>query len=122
MEWATFLDYRKTPAMQIGRAGWIADYMDPQNFLDLIISTGGNNDGHYNNPEYDAIIRQVSSMPDGPQRNTLMRQAEEMAITRDQAMIPIYYYVSQNMIDLTKWDGWYSNPQDTHPYTGIKRK
>ena len=122
MEWATFLDYRKTAAMQIGRAGWIADYMDPQNFLDLLLSTSGNNDGHYNNPEYDALIRQVSSMPDGPQRNALMKQAEEMAITRDQALIPIYYYVSQHMIDLTKWDGWYSNPKDIHPYTGFKRK
>jgi len=122
MEWATYLDYRKTPKMQIARAGWIADYMDPQNLLDLLYSTSGNNDGKYNNPDYDAIIRKVSSMPDGKERNDLMRQAEDMAITRDQAMIPIYWYVSQNLIDLSKWDGWYTNPQDIHPYTGIKRK
>jgi oligopeptide transport system substrate-binding protein len=122
MEWATYLDYRKTPAMQLARAGWIADYMDPQNFLDLLISGGGNNDGHYNNPEYDRLVRQASTMPDGPERNAIMRQAEDQAITRDQAMIPIYYYVSQNMINLDKWDGWYMNPQDVHPYQGIKLK
>ena len=122
MEWASYLDYRKTPNMQIARAGWIADYMDPQNFLDLLISTGGNNDGHYNDPEYDRLVRQAATMPDGPDRNRIMRQAEDMAITRDQAMIPIYYYVSQNMIDLNKWEGWYPNPQDVHPYVGIKRK
>ena len=122
MEWATYLDYRKTPNMQIARAGWIADYQDPQNFLDLLYSTSGNNDGKYNNPEYDNLINQISSMPDGPDRNKLMYQAEEIAIARDQAMIPIYWYVSQNMIDLSKWDGWYSNPQDTHPYVGMKRK
>jgi len=122
MEWATYLDYRKTPNMQIARAGWIADYQDPQNFLDLLYSTSGNNDGKYNNPEYDNLIRQASSMVDGPERNRIMKQAEEIAITRDQAMIPIYWYVSQNMIDLSKWDGWYTNPQDSHPYVGIKRK
>ena len=122
MEWASYLDYRKTPNMQLARAGWIADYMDPQNFLDLLYSTSGNNDGHYSDAEYDNLIRQVSTMVDGPERNALMRQAEDIAITRDQAMIPIYWYVSQNMIDLSKWDGWYTNPQDVHPYTGIKRK
>jgi len=61
-------------------------------------------------------------MPDGPERNRLMHQAESIAITQDQAMIPIYWYVSQNMIDLNKWEGWYPNPQDVHPYTGIRRK
>jgi oligopeptide transport system substrate-binding protein len=122
MEWATYLDYRKTPSMQLARAGWIADYMDPQNFLDLLITGGGNNDGHYSDPEYDRLVRQAATMVDGPERNAIMRQAEDIAITRDQALIPIYYYVSQNMIDLDKWDGWYMNPQDVHPYTGMKRK
>ncbi|MCL2834899.1 MAG: peptide ABC transporter substrate-binding protein, partial [Treponema sp.] len=90
--------------------------------LDLLYSTSGNNDGNYNNPQYDALIKQASAMPDGPDRNKILFQAETLAITQDQAMIPIYWYVSQNMIDLNKWDGWYTNPQDVHPYVGIKRK
>jgi len=122
MEWATYLDYRKTPAMQIARAGWIADFMDPQNFLDLLITGGGNNDAKYSDAEYDRLLRQASTMPDGTERNRVMRQAEDIAITRDQALIPIYWYVNQDMIDLTKWDGWYPNPMGTHPYVGIKRK
>ena len=122
LEWATYLEARKTSRMQIARAGWIADYMDPQNFLDLVISTGGNNDGHYNNANYDRLIRQAATMPDGPARNAIMRQAEDIAITQDQCMIPIYYYVSFNLIDLNKWEGWYTNPLNTQPYVGIKRK
>jgi oligopeptide transport system substrate-binding protein len=122
LEWATFLEERKTSRMELGRAGWIADYPDAQNFLDLIITGGGNNDGHYSDSEYDRLIRQASAMPGGPDRDAVLHQAEEIAITRDQAVIPIYYYVSQNVIDLDKWDGWYTNPQDVHPWTGIKRK
>jgi oligopeptide transport system substrate-binding protein len=61
-------------------------------------------------------------MPAGAQRNTIMRQAEDIAITNDQALIPIYFYVSQSMIDLGKWDGWYPNVMDTHPYVGMKKK
>jgi oligopeptide transport system substrate-binding protein len=122
LEWATFLEERKSSRMELGRAGWVADYPDAQNFLDLLVSEGGNNDGHYSDPEYDGLIRQAAAMPGGPQRDAVLRQAEEIAVTRDQAIIPIYYYVSQNLIDLDKWDGWYANPQDVHPWVGIKRK
>nr|AGS51823.1 oligopeptide ABC transporter, periplasmic oligopeptide-binding protein OppA (TC 3.A.1.5.1) [uncultured bacterium contig00066] len=122
MEWASYLDYRDTPSMQLARAGWIADYMDPQNLLDLLISNTGNNDGRYSNAEYDRLIRQATVMPAGAARNAIMRQAEDIAITQDQALIPIYFYVSQSMIDLSKWDGWYPNVMDTHPYVGMKKK
>jgi oligopeptide transport system substrate-binding protein len=122
LEWATFLDTRKSNRMQLGRAGWIADYPDAQNFLDLLITGGGNNDGHYSDPDYDRLIRQASEMPGGPERDAVMHEAEEIAITRDQVVIPIYYYVSQNLVDLDVWDGWWTNPQDWHPYVGMKRK
>ena len=122
LEWATFLEERKSNNMNLGRAGWVADYPDSQNFLDLLISNGGNNDGHYSDPEYDRLIRQAATMPGGAERDAVMHDAEEIAITRDQAVIPIYYYVSQNIIDLDKWDGWYTNPQDVHPWVGIKLK
>ncbi|GHU72472.1 oligopeptide ABC transporter substrate-binding protein OppA [Spirochaetia bacterium] len=122
LEWATFLEERKTSRMELGRAGWIADYPDAQNFLDLLITGGGNNDGHYSDPEYDRLIRLASTLPGGAERDNILHQAEEIVITRDQVVIPIYYYVSQNIIDLDKWDGWYTNPQNIHPWTGVKRK
>jgi len=122
MEWASFLDFRRSSGMQIGRAGWQADYQDPQNFLELLISNTGNNDGQYSNAQYDSLLRQAATMPGGAQRNAILRQAEDIAITQEQGMIPMYYYVSQNMIDLTKWDGWYLNAMDIHPYVGLKRK
>ena len=122
MEWGTYLDARNERQYQIARAGWVADYVDPQNLLDLLITGGGNNDGGYSNAEYDRLIRQANSMPNGPQRDTIMRQAEEIGITNEQAVIPIYFYVSQNMIDLTIWDGWYPNILNIHPYVGLRRK
>jgi len=122
MEWGTYLDARNQRQYQIARAGWIADYIDPQNLLDLLITGSGNNDGGYTNAEYDRLIRQAGAMPNGPQRDSIMRQAEEIAITGEQAVIPIYFYVSQNMIDLSKWDGWYTNPLNIHPYVGLRKR
>jgi oligopeptide transport system substrate-binding protein len=122
MEWASYLDYRDAPSMQIARAGWLSDYMDPVSFLGLLVSNTGNNDGKYSNAQYDNLYRQASVLPDGAERSRLLHQAGEIAITQEQAVIPVYFYVNQNMINLDIWDGWYANPMDTHPYVGMRRK
>jgi len=122
VEWTSYLQFRNTPQMELARGSWIGDYMDPQNFLDLFYTGNAANRSKYSNAEFDRLLNQSMTLPDGAERNRLMREAEEIAITRDQAVIPIYYNVSNNMIDLTKWDGWYTNPQDSHTYVGIKLK
>ncbi len=122
LEWATFLDERQNNHFQIARAGWVGDYADPSNFLELCLKDGGNNDGRYNNPKFDELLRQASTMQAGKERDDVLNQAEEILITQDQAFIPFYYYVSQNLIDLDKWDGWYTNILDIHPYVGLKAR
>lgn len=122
LEWATFLDERQGGNFEIGRAGWTGDYQDPSNFLELFLTGGGNNDGRYSNPEFDALLDKAAKMPAGAERFEVLRQAEEILITQDQAIIPFYFYVTKNMIDLNKWDGWYTNTLDIHPYVGLKAK
>jgi oligopeptide transport system substrate-binding protein len=51
-----------------------------------------------------------------------MQQAEALLITKDQAVIPFYHYVNQDMIDVTKWDGWYPNPLGAHEWKYISLK
>ena len=87
-----------------------------------MLSTSGNNDGRYNNPKYDELIKKAATMQAGAERMQVLHDAEEIMMTEDQALIPFYYYVSQNMINLDKWDGWYTNPLDVHPWVGIKPK
>ena len=122
MEWATFLAKRQANDFEIARDGWIGDYQDPSNFLELLKSDSGNNDGRYNNPDYDALLEKASKMPAGTERMQVLRDAETMMLDRDAAVIPMYIYVTQNLIDLDKWEGWYPNTLDLHPYTGLKLK
>jgi oligopeptide transport system substrate-binding protein len=122
-EWKTFLDNRKKHDFQVARAGWIGDYMDPSTFLfELLLSNASNNDGAFNNKKYDDLANKAAVMPDGKPRFDLLKQAEEIAITQEQAVAPIYFYVSQNLIDIGKWNGWYKNPLNIHHYKFIFKK
>jgi hypothetical protein len=40
--------------------------------------------------------------------------AEDIMINEDQALMPLYYYVTINMIDTNKWGGWHNNTMDYH--------
>lgn len=122
-EWGTYLDTRQVMHdFDIARAGWIGDYLDPNTFLDMFMSTSGLNDGLYNNTEFDALIRQAGTMPAGQARMDTLRKAESLMMTQDQHVIPMYHYVNQDLIDLDKWDGWYNTPLGSHEWKYIKPK
>ena len=83
---------------QVARAGWIADYNDAQNFLYLLETrTGPNNYGRYSNPEYDNLMLEAEVTADLTKRSELMYKAESLAMA-DLPIIPIYHYVSKNLV------------------------
>jgi oligopeptide transport system substrate-binding protein len=94
-DWKVFLQNRKQGNYQFARAGWIGDYLDPVNFLDMYTSNAGNNDAFYKNPEYDRLIAEAGTTADSARRVKLLREAEAMLIGRDMAVAPIYFYVRE---------------------------
>ena len=48
-EWNTFLETRKDGNYSVARDGWLGDYNDPITFLDLFVSTSGNNNAQWKN-------------------------------------------------------------------------
>lgn len=121
-EWGTYLDTRsQSHNFDIARAGWIADYLDPSTFSDMWVTGGTQNDGLYSNKKYDELIEKSRTLL-GAERMKVLSDAEKVLIDEDMAIMPIYFYVTQNMIDLTKWDGWYPNPMNAHPWKFIRPK
>lgn len=120
-EWKTFLDIRNQHEFDIARAGWVGDYQDPNTFLEMFMTGGGNNDGQYSNPAFDALMKKAASLKGGAERFQTLHAAEATLLTEDQGILPMYSYVSQNLINTDTWSGWYTNPQDVHPYTGVKK-
>lgn len=73
------------------RAGWCADYPDPQNFLDVLFRTGSaQNHFAYANPEVDALLDAAAVHPDQARRFDLYRQAERL-ILDDWVAVPLWH-------------------------------
>ena len=71
--------------------GWIADYADPQNFLEILFRTGtANNMGQYSNPEVDSLLEQAAIEQDSNKRLDLYKQAEEKMVS-DAACLPLWF-------------------------------
>ena len=100
-EWKVYLDTVSNHHYEIARAGWIGDYVDPNNFLDMFLCNGGNNRTRWCNPEYDQIIlQQVPKAKTHQQRLKLFQQAENILL-QEMPVIPIYIYTSNNLVHPT---------------------
>ena len=97
-EWATYLDDLKQRRYQAFSVGWVADYPDPQNFLDVLFySKSNDNNTGYSNPEVDALLEKARVEQDPEQRVKLYQQAEQI-IVRDAAWLPLFYGKSYLLI------------------------
>jgi len=71
--------------------GWIADYPDPENFLDVLFhSQAANNVGRYANAETDQLLEEARVEPDPEARFELYRAVEEI-LRQDAAAIPLSF-------------------------------
>jgi oligopeptide transport system substrate-binding protein len=90
-EWKTYLESLTTLDYDVARSAWIADYMDPINYLECFETNGGNNRTGWSSPEFDALIAKTRQTADQKERFRLLQQAERILL--DQAPFgPIYSY------------------------------
>ena len=90
-EFATFLKDLHKRRFQMFDIGWIADYPDPENFLDILFhSESSNNHTNYNNPQVDALLEQARTETNELVRFQLYNQIEQQIID-DAPWIPLWY-------------------------------
>jgi oligopeptide transport system substrate-binding protein len=112
-EWAQFLEFIGPPpdnAVDVFRLGWLGDFVEAFNFLELWMCDSGNNSTGYCSEEYDALINEARATPDDEARYELYRQAEEILFAEDGdfPIIPIYWYTTSYMAATTV-EGWTPN-------------
>lgn len=83
------IDDPATNPYQMFDVGWQADYVDPQNFLDILFrSTSMQNWASYSNPEVDKLLDQAAVESNNEVRFKLYHQVEQM-ILEDAPVIPL---------------------------------
>ncbi|HCA41922.1 MAG TPA: hypothetical protein DEP28_01570 [Bacteroidetes bacterium] len=99
IQFAQHLDNIDAGKASFYRLGWIADYPDPESFLNLYygknVPKNPNepspiNSMRFVNPEYDRIFEQAITTQDRTQRMKLYEQAEQIAVNQ-APMLYIYY-------------------------------
>ena len=90
-EFATFLKDLNKRRFQMFDIGWIADYPDPENFLDILFySDSSNNHTNYSNPEVDSLLEQARIETDEAKRFRIYNEVEQ-TILDDAPWIPLWY-------------------------------
>ncbi len=97
----------------IARAGWLADYSDPQNFLALCDSANAALDySRWANPGYNALLAQAEGERDLRVRAELLAEAETLLL-KEQPIAPLMYLESKNLVS-QRVAGWRPNALDRH--------
>ena len=81
-DWPTFLERLRNGSHQMFFSGWMADYPDAENFMQVYYSKNAPwpNSTQYNNPAFDAIYERIAEMPDSPERTALYQEAQRIVV------------------------------------------
>jgi oligopeptide transport system substrate-binding protein len=101
-EFQQYLEFLGPPPnkdVDVYRLGWIGDFVDAINFLELWTCDSGNNSTNYCSKDYDALITKARNTQDNDARYELYGQAEDILFgdNGDVPILPIYFYTYGNL-------------------------
>nr|BDT29259.1 ABC transporter substrate-binding protein [Bacteriovorax sp. HI3] len=105
--------------------GWIGDYPDTENFLQIFYgpnSAPGANSANYNNPEFNKMYEVVAKMQDSPARTKLYEEANQF-LAND--VVAIFTVHTQSYMLQQKWVRNYHDSDfifDFHQYINVDQK
>jgi oligopeptide transport system substrate-binding protein len=106
----------QTGDFDMAYSGWVADFNDATNFLDLLRGptdgNWGNNFGYYHNPRFDALLNQANQQTDASTRGRLLMQAEKIVLT-DYALLPERFPFTLDLVQ-PYVKGWTPNVRGTN--------
>lgn len=117
-EWAVFIDSRHKGNYDVARHGWLADYNDPISYLDMWMTTSGNNDAKWSNKDFDSLIQKAKSTGDQKVRMQAMHDAEKILMA-EMPVCPIYFYTDV-YLENTNMSGLVTTPLGDKIFSFVK--
>jgi oligopeptide transport system substrate-binding protein len=91
VEWQIFLQELREQRFQVFEIAWVADYPDPQNFLDVLFHSGSaENHTVYSNSRVDQLLEEARSESDLDARVAIYQQVEQ-TIVKDAPWLPLFF-------------------------------
>lgn len=123
-EWAQYLQFLGPPpnsAVDVYRLGWVYDFPDAINGLELWTCDSGNNNTNYCDKSFDALVAKAKQTPDDAARYAIYAQLEQMMFGQDGALpiAPIYWYTYPNLEKLSVKDTFNISPLDQFDLTKV---
>lgn len=122
LEWGQHLDLIDRGDAPFFRLGWIADYPDPENFLNLFWSKNIPDEGpspinstRFRSSEFDRLFEQALRTQDDAERMALYQQAEQIAVN-EAPMLWIFHDMDYRLVQPYVRD-YSSNPMDRRDLT-----
>ena len=118
-EWKVYLNSMNSLDFDLCRSSWVGDYDDPNTFLDMFVTGGGNNRTGFASPVYDGLIASAAREADPAKRFDIFRKAEQMLVSDQAPIIPVYFWVGIQFYNGDKLGGIAANLLDDHPLQRI---
>ena len=97
-EWKTYLKRLSTKEVEIFRLGWLADYPDPDNFMNILTSFSENNHTGWKNKNFDEWILKAMTMENTQERKELYDKSQKLLLEEEAVVFPIFSSVSHLLI------------------------
>jgi ABC-type oligopeptide transport system substrate-binding subunit len=93
-----FLTVLNSDSFNLYDFGWVGDYPDPQNFLEVLFGANGQyNFTNYKNPRLDELLAQAKAERDETKRGELYRQAEKLLLD-EHVVLPISHSTDYSLV------------------------
>jgi len=113
-EWLVYLNTQELINFDLDISDWIGDYNDPQTFLDMFVTGGGNNETNWGDPQYDQMLEASGRTVDPAQRMKIFHDMEKILVEDEAPIAPIYFWVGITLYDPAKLGGLEPNFVDEH--------
>jgi oligopeptide transport system substrate-binding protein len=104
----------------VARAGWIADYQDPETFLGISVKASGNNYSSYNSPKFEEAMAKAAAAGGNPEERFKLLSEAERILVDEVGNIPLLHYSFHNIVS-PKLVGFEDNVMDVHPSRFISK-
>ncbi len=113
-EWKVYLHTQDLVDFDLDLSAWIGDYNDPQTFIDMFVTGGGNNDTNWGDPQYDQMLATSENTADPAARMKILSEMEKILVVDQVPIIPVYFWVGMALYEPDKVGGFEPNFVDDH--------